>query len=148
MSACISQNADGVTYLHIAACNGYTGVVTFLAQQSGIDLNAQDSAGNTPLHLASFFLQYETAMALLQAGARIDVRNKCAQKPIVITEDTTMIRLLEVFQKHLDLNPLNPAPRPHTGTIGRSSRDKSHAAARLSVRGEGKGLLAPPSAED
>ncbi len=133
--------------MHIAACNGYTGVVSFLVQQPSIDINIKDPNGNTALHLAAFFLHYETAMALLNAGASLDARNKCLQKPIVITEDTTMIRLLNAFEKHLQVQKAEGRAKP-THSVGRSTRDKTRAAARLSVHEEGKGLFTPLPADE
>lgn len=44
--------ANGNTPLHIAVWNGYTDMVKFLLAQPGIDKNAKNLAGKTPLDLA------------------------------------------------------------------------------------------------
>ncbi len=90
--------------MHIAACNGYTNVLVYLLQQPGLNINAVDNDGNTALHLAAFFLQYEAAMHLAQNGANLETRNRFREKPIVISEDTTMIRLLSAFEKHAQIS--------------------------------------------
>jgi ankyrin repeat protein len=63
---------------------------------NGADIHAVDDEGNTPLHMAAFFLQYRAAELLGKRGANIDARNRFDQAPIVLSEDATMIRLLKV----------------------------------------------------
>ena len=75
-------------------------MVQYLCQLSGVDLNARDPEGNTALHLAAFFLHYECVMHLGQARADMQARNREFQKPIVMTEDATMIRLLSSLEKN------------------------------------------------
>jgi protein phosphatase 1 regulatory subunit 16A len=132
--------------LHIAACNGYTNVLSFLLQLPNIQLNVKDSNGNTPLHLAAFFMQYEAAMQLALAGADLQCRNRLQQKPIVVSEDATMIRLLSAFEKHVtltkaDSQATNTSKRARFGSIGRSTRDKSHSAAHKAAVGESMAMF-------
>jgi len=75
------DDANGATYLHVAASNGYNDVVLLLARQgAAVDVNAEDHDGNTPLHLAAFFEQYEVVMHLVSNGANLLARNRLAQK--------------------------------------------------------------------
>lgn len=56
------QHEFGATFLHVATSNGYNEVVQYLLEQPGINPNIADDEGNTPLHLAVFFCQYESVM--------------------------------------------------------------------------------------
>ena len=42
--------------LHVAACNGWLEALNLLLQ-NGASVNVQDGEGNTPMHLAIFFMQ-------------------------------------------------------------------------------------------
>ena len=106
-----AKNADGAALLHIAACNGFANVVLFLLQQPKIDVNVRDKDGNTAIHLAAYYLQYECVMHLGQARADLQARNREFQKPIVMTEDATMIRLLSSLEKNAQVRGA-PWPSP------------------------------------
>lgn len=90
---------NGATLLHIAACNGYSEVVAFLVRQPGVQVNARDPEGNTPLHLACFWQQYDAVMHLASNGADFSAKNRHDTKPIIMTEDATMIRLVQALEK-------------------------------------------------
>jgi hypothetical protein len=113
--------------MHVAACNGWVEVLEFCISNKG-DVNAQDEDGNTPLHLATFFLQYEifpilsfffvvshlpfffsfsvplcrykAVEILAKAGASVDAVNRHLETALVLTEDVTMIRLLKAIKNH------------------------------------------------
>ena len=118
------RGRNEATYLHMAACNGFVKVIAYLCDQPSVDKNARDWEGNTPLHCAAFWLQYKVkkglarwdcstshrlwflvftwlqeVMYLATHGADIHARNRLQEKPIVLTEDATMIKLLEALQK-------------------------------------------------
>jgi len=48
----LSKDEDGFTPLHLAAANGYKGLVEFLLTTKA-EVNAKDNAGSTPLHQAA-----------------------------------------------------------------------------------------------
>eukprot|EP00050_Salpingoeca_kvevrii_P005829 m.285872 g.285872 ORF g.285872 m.285872 type:complete len:431 (+) comp11468_c0_seq1:1-1293(+) len=134
----------GATLLHIATCNGYDEVVELLVKQPGIDINARDANGNTPLHLASFFQQYECAMLLaMLPGIEMEARNDLDQKPIVLSEDATMIRLLSALHKRQS-ESVEKAPMSRTRhggrSINRSTRAKKHEQAHKDVEHEAQDL--------
>lgn len=132
----------GATYLHVAACNGFTPVVVYLLAQPSTDPNVADEEGNTPLHLAAFFQHYEVVMHLASGGADLSVRNRLQEKPIVITEDETMIRLLSALDKKIKASLLVPAsgPRRYAGSISRGGREKMRASVKKDLTAECKEL--------
>lgn len=64
-------HADG-TALHICAQHGLL-VVAKLLLDFGLDINAQNKVGLTPLHVACKFQQIPAATLLLNHGARLDM---------------------------------------------------------------------------
>jgi ankyrin repeat protein len=48
----------------------------------GADVHTPDEGGDTPLHLAARLCLGKAAAALLQAGAKLDVRNKGGSLPL------------------------------------------------------------------
>ncbi|GAN04854.1 conserved hypothetical protein [Mucor ambiguus] len=72
----INQNNNGLhqlTALHIAAAANFISGIDYLIQQPNLDLNQQDKTGLTALHHAARSNHYDSAKALLEAGARLDV---------------------------------------------------------------------------
>eukprot|EP00051_Salpingoeca_urceolata_P003403 m.57452 g.57452 ORF g.57452 m.57452 type:complete len:637 (+) comp12744_c0_seq1:356-2266(+) len=147
------QDEHGATLLHIAVCNGYQEVVTFLLAQKSINLSIKDKEGNTPLHLASFFTQYEIALQLVTKGADLTARNYLNQKPIVMSEDQTMLRLLSTLEQKQRLSagevsalaPLDKAVRRKSSTINKSSRNEIRQALQQQAKSE---ALVQPQSED
>ncbi|EGD75585.1 hypothetical protein PTSG_06654 [Salpingoeca rosetta] len=137
-------NDNDATLLHVAACNGFDDVVRLLVDAPGIDLNAQDADGNTPLHLAVYFRQYESVMILALRGADTHVVNKQNQKPIVMTEDEVMIKTLVAVDKNshyfltsddtsdaksiLPTGTTNFLPRRRSGSVSHRPRSQAREA--------------------
>ncbi|CAO0800187.1 unnamed protein product [Mucor circinelloides] len=72
----INQNNNGphqMAALHIAAAVNFISGIDYLIQQPNLDLNQQDRAGLTALHYTARSNHYDSAKALLEAGARLDV---------------------------------------------------------------------------
>lgn len=122
----------GATFLHIACSNGYNDVVQYLLDQSNIDPNVADEEGNTPLHLSVFFCQYECVMYLVAKGGDLAVRNNSRQKPIVMSEDQTMIRLITALEKKTQQvkQKLGGGVKKYTGSISRANRATKQGGSR------------------
>lgn len=122
----------GATYLHVACCNGFNDVVQFLLEQPGINPNVADNDGNTPLHLAVFFCQYESVMYLVAKGADLQAKNSGRLKPIIMSEDQTMIRLITALEKKTQQvkAKLGAAKPKYAGSISRSTRAKKQGGSR------------------
>lgn len=66
-------------------------------------------------------------MLLCQHGANIHAKNRLFQRPIILSEDDTMIRLLSVLDKKMSVLEMNGDKRGSTQQGHRLSRDKQHA---------------------
>ncbi len=111
--------------LHLPYCS-YLDAARLILAQPGIAVNAADHEGNTPLHLASFYNEYEIAMLLCTHGANVHARNALAQRPIIMSEDETMLRLLSMLDKRQ--GTLGPGDKTRPTSSGhRLTRDQQHA---------------------
>ena len=71
------EDSDKRSMLHHAALNPNEkslAMVEFLVER-GLDVNAQDSDGNTPLHLALAPFQRDVAKYLIDSGANEEIKN-------------------------------------------------------------------------
>jgi catalase (peroxidase I) len=75
------------TAAHKAAYFGHANVIEYLASLSTVNLNAQDSAGDTPLHDAARFGHKDIVTALIKAGADKTVANKIGKTPVEVAID-------------------------------------------------------------
>ncbi|KAI9138851.1 ras guanine nucleotide exchange factor domain-containing protein [Paraphysoderma sedebokerense] len=79
---------DGRAALHFAALTGHAECLDLLLRQPSIQVDLQDSKGNTALHIASAFGNTICAKILLSAGANVHLANEEGLKPVdVATED-------------------------------------------------------------
>eukprot|EP00055_Hartaetosiga_balthica_P002327 m.3588 g.3588 ORF g.3588 m.3588 type:complete len:359 (+) comp2093_c0_seq1:106-1182(+) len=113
-------NKDGATLFHIAACNGYEDCLRTLLEVYAKGIDLKDNEGNSPLHLAAFFNEYNCVMMLCLVGANTNACNMYYQKPIVMTEDPLMIKLLRSFDKQIpEFLPDDPT-EGHIFSVGKS----------------------------
>lgn len=75
------EDKDGNTQLHFAATNDKTvkRIKEFISE--GLDINAQNKKGNTPLHIAYQNNASEVVAELLCAGANLSLRNLEGKAP-------------------------------------------------------------------
>lgn len=67
--------------LHEAAANGYIDEINRLLN-GGVDKDMLDANGNTALHWAAKYAQTSTLLALIQAGAKLNVCNEKGYTPL------------------------------------------------------------------
>jgi ankyrin repeat protein len=92
-----SSDNDNLNALHLATISGMDSSVIYLLSL-GMDPNAQDINGNTPLHYAVKYNQIRIIKKLLQNGAKKNIINKTQKKtPVMMAEDKPEI--LEIFRK-------------------------------------------------
>ncbi|XP_059173025.1 putative ankyrin repeat protein RF_0381 [Physella acuta] len=78
------QTNAGSTLLHAAATLTPAHVYTFC--RHGVPVNKQNLDGDTALHIAARVGNYNTAQALLQCSADLNIRNKIGQTPLDLAE--------------------------------------------------------------
>ncbi|EGB03521.1 hypothetical protein AURANDRAFT_14925, partial [Aureococcus anophagefferens] len=93
----IENRANGMTLLYHAASRGWCEAITWLLEQ-GADVNVGlPSLGWTPLHDAALQGHLDAAVLLLDADARVDVRNNYGNTALhnaAFDEHTNMLKLL------------------------------------------------------
>lgn len=70
-----AQDEKGHTLLYIAAKNNYADIVQVLIKEK-VDLNKSNFTGSTALTCATFYDHIEIAIALIQAGADLNIQNR------------------------------------------------------------------------
>jgi ankyrin repeat protein len=68
----------------VAAREGKPDVVRALLSGGDVDVNVTDAQGNTPLIEASRFGHDSVARALVERGAKLDVKNKDGQTALML----------------------------------------------------------------
>jgi ankyrin repeat protein len=66
--------ADGITPLHFAARQGYTGLIAFLLDKD-VDVNVKTAAGSTPLHEAAMSGTVPSMEMLIRKGADVNAQD-------------------------------------------------------------------------
>ena len=64
-----AKEIAGFSGLHAAAHNGELATLRRLIAEGGADLEARDSNGRTPLHVAAFASRYDAVRTLIESGA-------------------------------------------------------------------------------
>ena len=108
----------GATALHIAALHGKTAAIRFLIQEHQFDPNAQNIAGETPLHYAVRSGMYEAVQVLIQNGARVEALDNYGQTLLhkaAMTNRSSLIAML-IKDHHLDPNVRDDTGLTPTGS--------------------------------
>lgn len=93
MLPAVMYRSNGVFSLHEAAWAGDVAVIEQRLQE-GMDANEQNSAGETPLHVAARYNQKDCVAALIKAGASATVRNKKDELPQDLTTSAEVKKML------------------------------------------------------
>lgn len=100
--------SDGQNLLHLSSTKGHAAVAEFLIATNKIDINAVCQQGKTALHYAMLEDKFErgskltTVKTLLDAKARIDIKDKDTLTPVHIAVINANLSYLEVLH---DANP-------------------------------------------
>ncbi|KAI7870620.1 ankyrin repeat-containing domain protein, partial [Spinellus fusiger] len=86
------------TPLHCAAAQGNTALVRVLIEAKA-HLNVRDSAANTPLHLACEEGRGDTALLLIQHGARADQPNHGGMTALAVCDPSLEAYLKQAIEK-------------------------------------------------
>ena len=96
----------GITPLHSAAAGGHTTVVLALVEWGG-NIDALDSEDCTPLHHACFYDRIECALALINAGANVKMKNIYEKSSIDFIKDGSTREQILCHVNSLELSATN-----------------------------------------
>jgi len=85
-----ARDPPGVTLLHRATS---VEIAKFLVSR-GIDVNATDEAGQTPLHVAVSGRQNDLVEALIAMGAAVDAADRYGSRPLTHARTGALVRIL------------------------------------------------------
>lgn len=86
-----AANSAGLTPLHNAAIKGFSKIIHNLILYPKVDINARDTAGRTPLHLALWSSKEAAALELIKLGADINARSSFNEYPLDIAEKNSLL---------------------------------------------------------
>ena len=75
------KNTSNISALHLAASAGNVKHIVYL-KSLGLNINTQDSEGNTPLHEAAQLCRYDAANLLIMYGANKYITNNKGEIPL------------------------------------------------------------------
>lgn len=90
------SNGLELTALHLAAIGGHADVIELLASK-GVDLNAADRVGNTPMLWGLYEQQIETALLLHRLGADPTKANDQGDSPRAFAKQNQIDALIKAF---------------------------------------------------
>ncbi|GFS01784.1 protein phosphatase 1 regulatory subunit 12A [Elysia marginata] len=88
----------GATALHVAAAKGYMKVMSLLLE-AGVDVNAEDLDGWTPLHAAAHWGQEDACKLLAEHNCDMLYKNKAGHTALDLAEKD-MLKLLEELKEN------------------------------------------------
>jgi len=108
------QDKNGTTMLHAACRSGSCLIVQELVK-NGLPLDATDSAGWTPLHIAAVMGRRDVTLLLLRVCANVAARNKNGLTPAALCSDPGTREVLDEFS--IDSNMSQSHPKPHISDL-------------------------------
>ncbi|VDN86467.1 unnamed protein product [Brugia pahangi] len=92
------RQADGSTYLHIAAANGYYDVAAFLLR-CGVSPSVRDNDLWMPVHAAACWAQPDLIELLCEYGGDINAKTNNGETALDLCEDTTTRAVIVTVQQ-------------------------------------------------
>jgi len=108
------QDKNGTTMLH-AACRSGSCLIVQELLKNGLPLDATDSAGWTPLHIAAVMGRRDVTLLLLRVCANVAARNKNGLTPAALCSDPGTREVLDEFS--IDSNMSQSHPKPHISDL-------------------------------
>lgn len=93
-----TRQADGSTYLHVAAANGYYDVAAFLLR-CGVSPLARDNDLWQPVHAAACWAQPDLVELLCEYGGDINSKTGNGETPLELCEDQTTRAVITTMQQ-------------------------------------------------
>ena len=101
----------GATPLHLASAGNFTDCVVLLLA-SGADPNAQNSSQRTALHVAIACDAVDSAVYLLENGARMDIKDEWGSSPSECARNAAMRTALAPYKVDPKVLEAAPIPQP------------------------------------
>ncbi|KAL5257014.1 hypothetical protein ACHWQZ_G012067 [Mnemiopsis leidyi] len=98
---------NDATLLHVAAANGYVEVALYILSKS-CKVDIQDIDGWTPLHAAAFWGEVDIIELLGAHGADFKIRTFSGERPVDLTEDDDIKKLLQRLSERSELMKKHP----------------------------------------
>lgn len=114
----LRRNHRSGTLLHVAAALGGVEICGMLIEKSPSLIDATDSGGNTPLHVAAKRGHAEAVVFLISKGAKTEQKNFDNRTALFYAQyerQEDVVRILKAYQKPLELPALPAAAEPAPG---------------------------------
>ncbi|KAJ1775805.1 Target of rapamycin complex 2 subunit avo2 [Coemansia sp. RSA 2167] len=115
-------NRDGGSAINWAAQNGLTHVINWILDHGG-NVNQRDIEGNTPLHHAASWNQYQTAELLLERDAQLGLKNHKGYTALEYAYSPAMDKHIRDMAMRLQLKRQKRQAGSFSSTLPRSSMD-------------------------
>ncbi|CAH8603856.1 unnamed protein product [Heterobilharzia americana] len=107
----------GATPLHVAACKDYTKAMEILLKIPGLDINAKDFDGWTPLHAAAHWNREASARMLANAGASFDEHTRASQSVFDVADKEIIVLLRQLRERQRAERLSNPPKLPEPSEL-------------------------------
>ncbi|XP_033231984.1 ankyrin repeat and death domain-containing protein 1A-like [Belonocnema kinseyi] len=94
-----ATDCTGATAIHHAALAGHPSVITALSNIPGIELEAKDKKGQTPMHCACSQGHLEAVEVLIGLGAYVDAQDKEGNTPLHVTTRNRYTAIAQLLLK-------------------------------------------------
>ena len=97
----VNTHFQGTTLMHVYSYSSYPNFSLFtVLVKAGVDINARNHEGRTPLHEAAYFANYIVVKQLVSAGADVNVKDHMGETPLHDAMLNGNIPLVEALLTH------------------------------------------------